>query len=285
MRPVTRCSAATGTPTATGPGAPRTTSCLTSSARTPACSIRWAFAKGACSPNAAFAVVRGDGSATCFVFGGVDGTRELGGAWNEWGADLAVNYQGPRQSTVNIGLAPNQEFFAGRTYHNFRQSVSGSIQASRDVNLEMFVNWGDAIDFTNQRAAKFVTFSPGATVNLGRRIRGELSYARQVFETEDGDRVFAVDIPQARVLYHFNRRTFLRAILQYRDVKRNPGQYVIPVSGEDSGFLSQLLFSYRIDAQTVFLLGYSDNYAGTDRIDLTQTDRTFFAKLSYAFLF
>ena len=114
---------------------------------------------------------------------------------------------------------------------------------------------------------------------------GEVSWVRQTFESLAGDRVFVADIPQARLLYHFSRRTFVRAILQHRDVDRNPSQYIVPVNRENRTLLSQLLFSYRLDAQTVFLAGYSDNYAGTESIDLTQTDRAVFVKLSYAWLF
>jgi len=220
-----------------------------------------------------------------FVFAGMDAQRQLEGEWTEWGGDFGAVYQGTRQSSISFNVAPNQEFFAGRTYHNFRQSVEASIQVTSDINVGAFVNWGETIDFTNRRPADFVTFGPSATLNLGRRMHAEVSYIRQVLETEAGARIFAVDLPQARLLYHFNGRTFLRAILQYQNVKLNQEQYQIPVPREQSDFLSQLLFSYRVNAQTVFLLGYSDNYFGDQNLDLTQTDRTLFAKLSYAFLF
>ncbi|HUF18926.1 MAG TPA: hypothetical protein VMS12_12855, partial [Thermoanaerobaculia bacterium] len=72
---------------------------------------------------------------------------------------------------------------------------------------------------------------------------------------------------------------------QYRSVERDPDQYVIPVGRKSNGLLTQLLVSYRLDAQTVFLAGYSDNYSGTEQIDLTQTNRAVFVKLAYAWLF
>jgi hypothetical protein len=220
-----------------------------------------------------------------FSLGG-DVTKQYDDEWTEWGADVVATYEGPHQSRISSNIfAPNQEFFAGRVYHNVRHNIDASIQATRDVNLGLFVNWGETIDFTNERAADFVTVAPSANFDVGRHIRGEFSWQRQTFWTEAGNRVFVVDIPQARMLYHFNRRAFVRAILQYRDVAREPDQYIVPVPREDRGFLSQLLFSYRLDAQTVFLAGYSDNYAGTDQIDLTRTDRAVFVKLSYAWLF
>jgi hypothetical protein len=88
------------------------------------------------------------------------------------------------------------------------------------------------------------------------------------------------------MFYHFNGRSFLRAILQYEWLERNPALYENPASveRETKDLLTQLLFSYRLNSQTVFLLGYADNYAGIDRIDLTQTDRTVFLKIGYALL-
>ncbi len=48
---------------------------------------------------------------------------------------------------------------------------------------------------------------------------------------------------------------------------------------------SQLLFSYKINPQTLFYLGYSDNHLRDDEVlSLTRADRTFFAKFSYAWL-
>jgi hypothetical protein len=45
----------------------------------------------------------------------------------------------------------------------------------------------------------------------------------------------------------------------------------------------QLLFSYKINPQTVFFLGYSDNLYEDDALDtLEKTDRTWFMKIGYA---
>ena len=217
---------------------------------------------------------------------GADGTRQFDGAWNEWGGDVVVTYQGPYESEISANVfAPNQEFFDGRVYHNTRRNVSARMQATRDVGVGLSASWGEAIDFTNSRPAEFVTLVPSANVNIGRRIHGEGSWTHQTFRTVAGDRIFTVDIPQARLLYHFSRRAFVRAILQYRDVERVPRQYIVPVGAKTQGFLSQLLFSYRLDAQTVLLFGYSDNYSGNERVDLTRTNRTLFLKVGYAWLF
>ncbi len=45
---------------------------------------------------------------------------------------------------------------------------------------------------------------------------------------------------------------------------------------------TQLLFSYRVNPQTVFLTGYSDAADGSGT-DLIRVNRTFFLKVGYAF--
>jgi hypothetical protein len=203
-----------------------------------------------------------------YVSAGADATQQYEGDWNEWGADFNASYEGPRQSQVEIGLAPNQEYYAGRTYHNFRWSTSASIQATPDVNLGLAIRGGETIDFNNAQQADSITISPSATINLGRRMSGEIYYDYQELQTKEGEHIYTVHLPQARLLYHFNRRSFLRAILQYEEIDYG-------TSTEDN-LLSQLLFSYRVNAQTVFLAGYSD----------TDTDKgQVFVKVGYAFLF
>lgn len=74
----------------------------------------------------------------------------------------------------------------------------------------------------------------------------------------------------------------MRAIVQYRRVDRTPSLYSVPVNVKDESVLTQLLFSYKVNPQTVWFVGYGDNYLGTERYDLTQRSRTFFTKLGYA---
>lgn len=211
-----------------------------------------------------------------FLSSGIDGTREFNGRWNEWGADIGATYQGPRQTTISFNLAPNQEYFDGTTYQNFRHAFSVSTQLSRDVAVALNINRGESIDFNNSRPAEFITISPGANLNIGRRFRGEVDYAYQQFETKAGAHIFTVHLPQARMLYHFSRRAFVRTVLQYQSVD-------FADESDSRELLTQLLFSYRVNAQTVFLAGYSDNYEG--EIDLSRTERAVFVKVGYAWLF
>lgn len=206
---------------------------------------------------------------------GVDVTREFNGEWQEWGADIGGTYQGPLQSLVRINLAPNQEHYRGVTYHNFRQSVYAEFYPHPDLRTGFEVASGETIDYNAGRAAEFLQLGPSISLNLGRHFKGELAHAYQVLDTAAGERIYSVHLPQARLLYHFNRRAFVRSVLQYQMLD-TPG-------GDAKELLTQLLFSYRVNAQTVFLAGYSDNYEGEQ--DLSRTRRAVFVKLGYAFLF
>lgn len=220
-----------------------------------------------------------------FVFGSIDGTREHGGVFNEWGSDLVVTYQGPRQSEVRLVVAPNQEHFLGNTYYNPRYSIFGGLQPTGSSNVAMSVRWGKAIDFANNRQGEFVAVAPELGFRLGRHFEGSIDWTHQTFDVQGG-RLFTVDLAQTRMLYHFNGRSFLRAIFQYEWLERDPDLYRDPgsVRRKTEDLLSQLLFTYRLNAQTVFLVGYSDTYAGVDRVDFAQTERTVFLKIGYALL-
>ena len=92
-------------------------------------------------------------------------------------------------------------------------------------------------------------------------------------------RMFSFDFDE---IYNFNKRTFVRGIIQYQHISRNTDMYLFPVSEGTKTVFTQLLFSYKINPQTVLFLGYSDNNRGMPGIDITKTDRSFFFKFGYA---
>ncbi|MDH5468829.1 MAG: hypothetical protein OEY25_15560, partial [Candidatus Aminicenantes bacterium] len=77
---------------------------------------------------------------------------------------------------------------------------------------------------------------------------------------------------------------FFRAIIQYVDYDYNASNYTFEKDPKFKRFFTQLLFSYKINPRTLLFLGYSDNYFGGQEYGLTQSDRTFFIKLGYAWV-
>ena len=58
----------------------------------------------------------------------------------------------------------------------------------------------------------------------------------------------------------------------------------LDVAGRSKRLATQLLFSWKLNPQTVAYLGYSDTSFAGDDYDLTRADRTFFAKVGYAWV-
>ena len=60
--------------------------------------------------------------------------------------------------------------------------------------------------------------------------------------------------------------------------------YATTVARESRDIFAQLLFSYKVNAQTALYFGYVSGASETDQSPLTQTNRTVFGKVSYAWL-
>lgn len=193
-------------------------------------------------------------------------------------------YEGRRQSFVQLGIRPNRERFLGETYENLRSDLRMSIRPTGDFFAELFLRGGEIIDFTNARQSEFLRVVPKIEFNLGPRVSGVAEHLHEEFWIDEGTFLEA-DLTQATLRYFFNVRTFFRAIVQYQQIERDLSLFEVtgPAAEEDDLF-TQLLFSYKLNPQTVLFAGYSDTRLGGESIDLTQADRTFFLKVGYAFL-
>jgi hypothetical protein len=200
-------------------------------------------------------------------------------------ADLVASYEGPLQSQITVGLRPNfVETFRGVHYDNFRQDMTLAIRPSGNLGLSLYMRRGEVIDFANQRQAHLLLLHPIVDFRFGRHVFGNLDYINQEF-TFRGDRYLEAALTQATLRYHLNVRAYVRAIAQYRQVDRVPSRFNNPrVPPQEEDLLTQLLFSYKLNPQTVLLVGYSDFSLGNQEIDLTRTARTFFLKIGYAWL-
>ncbi len=211
--------------------------------------------------------------------------RDDNGARFEKGTNLTFIYEGPRQSIVQWAVRDNFEAFLGQSFDNPRTDLYVSMRPSKRTELEVLLRGGKVIDFVNVRQADFFTGRAEVKVKLGRGFTGELSHNLQELSVDEGTFLTA-NLTQATLIYHFNHRAFVRAIVQYNDTERVPELHNVPSTVEPNlrTALTQGLFSYKLNAKTVLFLGYSDNYLGTGSMAVDQTDRTFFLKLGYAWL-
>mgnify|MGYP002623995587 CR=1 FL=1 len=212
----------------------------------------------------------------------VDGNQINGGIW------AGLNYRGPGQ--LSIGIWPNlfmKEYLAGTTYEGMSQlwfdvraAPAGWWSAGVNGNV------GDALDFANERLGSETRLSPDLSLRIGRNVEASVSHTWQRL-SHGGDRVFTANLTQLRTVYSFSPRSFVRALVQYRRTDRDPGVYVDTVDRRAERTVLQLLYAYKLNPQTVFFLGYSENGEGAvdpdrRRTPLTVQGRTLFLKLGYA---
>jgi hypothetical protein len=210
----------------------------------------------------------------------------LGGQLTTEGVWGNIYFEGPLQTFFWINPDRVHEYFEGQIFAQTRLWSGWGIRPSGNVGVNLQFNTGDAIDFTNAQKAFRLDVSPSVDLRLGRHVDVRLSHRWQRLSAE-GTEIFTANLSQVRAVYNFNPRTFVRAIAQFRNTDRNPALYDDEVNLDEQNLFSQLLFSYKVNPQTVFFLGYSDTREGsTDEafqtIPLTQSSRTFFMKLGYA---
>ncbi len=195
--------------------------------------------------------------------------------------NIQANYQGPLQSTVVTHLQRSREFYLTEYYDLNQAVLFVEMKPVSGLRFNVVTQYGDTIDYSNARQAIGLNLLPSVEFSLGRHINVNFQHAFQRLSLE-GDEIFTANLSQVRLIYNFNVRTFFRVIVQYLDVSRNPDLYLFPTPDKMQTIFTQFLFSYKLNPQTVLFIGYSDNYLGMMDIDITQTNRTFFVKLGYA---
>lgn len=215
---------------------------------------------------------------------GVFSTRvqDQAGTLTDQVIDLFANVSGPLQSFLEVSLERNRERFGGILHEDLtRVQVFGSFQPSGRLRLSMFVDTGDVVDFFNNQPADQLVLEPSAEVKLGQHINVKLDHRRQTLDVPGGE-LFTANLSQLRVVYNVNVRMFVRVILQRFDITRTTSLFPTAITPDEEELFTQLLFSYKLNPQTVLFAGYSDNRFGDDNLSLTQADRTVFVKLGYA---
>ncbi len=147
----------------------------------------------------------------------------------------------------------------------------------------MFIEYGSQVDFANSQLGDEFRFEPSVEWNINRHLLLKLDATLVDFDSQEGVQIFNANLYDLRLTWQFSLRSFIRFTTQYRDIDRNVDEYIDDVDANTRGIGRQLLYSYKINPQTVFFLGYSDNHYEDDDLNtLEQIDRTFFMKIGYA---
>ena len=175
----------------------------------------------------------------------------------------------------------DMERYEGVEFFKTNAFLGGGFAASRRLSAGGFFNWGDQVRYGDDPfLGNGATATLFASVRPMSRLNADLNFiTSRLHDPRSAEQVFDVKIYRALTTYQFTNRLLLRNILEYNAF---------------SGTLAaNLLVTYRVNAGTVFFVGYDDHYQQGDLIDSTifpttrfeQTNRAIFTKLSYLFRF
>jgi len=215
---------------------------------------------------------------------------ETGGDWDrietqagglleeEW--ESFAGFVGKKQLNVYVGGGARERVFQGIAFDQDFAWTFASIQPTGSLEIGAEISLGDAIDITGlrpgdqQRVTSYVDWKPGRHLQL------KLDHTRSQLDIAAG-RLFAADQAELRLVYQFNRRTFVRFIGQLTAVERDPTLYSAAVERRVRDAFGQLLGSYKISPQTAIFLGYTSGLAEVPGSGLTETGNTIFFKVGY----
>jgi hypothetical protein len=217
---------------------------------------------------------------------GLNGGRSetTGGQFMNRNIQPSISFQGPWQSFARLGLNERKEYWNGVTYDIKGRQIFGQFRPRSGLNINMNLNRGEQIDFTNSRLADQWRYQPTIDWNATRHLLVRLRYTSDHLTTKAGATIFDAALTDLRLTWQFNVRSFVRLTLQGQDIERNVAEYVNPLTDPHTESLAtQLLYSYKLNPQTVLFAGYSDNQIDDSLTgNMEMTGRTFFFKLSYA---
>ncbi|MCJ7681681.1 MAG: hypothetical protein MUP70_13205, partial [Candidatus Aminicenantes bacterium] len=215
------------------------------------------------------------------VYGGL--AYDYDGNRTDSDVHLQAIYMGPLQSEFYAIYGHSEELYVNQPFNLDEFMFMAAMKPVGGLSFSLMTRFGDSIDYNNVRLADGLILAPALEFNLGRHFNVNLQHTMQRLSLS-GDQIFTANLSQLKFVYNFSVRMFVRAIVQYLDIARNPDLFLFPVTDKTNTLFTQFLFSYKLNPQTVLFLGYSDNYLGFTGIDTTQINRTFFVKIGYAWL-
>ena len=213
-----------------------------------------------------------------------DRTEDQSGLKLEEETEFFLNMNGPMQSFLNGLFGGSKTYWNGRYFNEQFNQVQIGFSPSTDLTLGMRIRIEDVVDFANTRLGKSTRYGPQMRYQWGRHLQLDFEHTIQQFDV-DGGRLFTARLTGLRSIWQFDTRSALRFTLQHSDTERSRQLYTFPVRKLQRELTTQLLYSFKLNAATRFFIGYSDAGFRDDRYEsLINTNRTWFAKLSYAWL-
>ena len=200
------------------------------------------------------------------------------------GLGLGLNFSFAHNISFSADMNRDMERFLGTKFEKTRFSVRGNMNTSRSYSFGGNVRVGDQILYSDNPALGYqVGWSVNAQVRPTPSISSRLSLSATRL-TIDGIEEFDVKILRATTTYQVTEKLGLRNITEFDSLNKKLD--------------FNLLATYRVNAGTVFFLGYDDHYRRASLIEgdldgngieeqlfftgnLRRTNRAMFVKLQY----
>ncbi len=211
---------------------------------------------------------------------------DYGGILQDENIGLQLAFTFAQNITLNANVNRDMERFGGINFHQKGFSVRGNIDTNPKYSFGGNLSRGDQIYYVGSSLGYQVGWSVNSTLRPLDRLQTRLSLnSRRLTDPRNGDEeLFSVKIIRGTTNIQFTDRLGMRNITEYN-------------TGNDT-FNFNVLFNYRINAGTVFFLGYDDHYQQADLIEgdrdgdglreqlfytggLQRTNRAIFLKLQY----
>jgi hypothetical protein len=213
-------------------------------------------------------------------------TYSVDGSMLDRSTNAFVSFQGPMQSYIRFSAGPGSRVWNGQRFDGNGMSVYSQLRPRGGLSVQMFAHYGEEVDLANTRLAAERRWRPNVEWNVNQHLLLRLQHTASTLTAKTGQRIFEANLTDLRATWQFNVRSFMRFTMQRQDVQRNVAMYVDPTTQAKSLTLgTQLLYAYKLNPQTVLYVGAASNGMEDDRtVDLMHTNRTVFAKISYAWL-
>jgi len=199
---------------------------------------------------------------------------------------LSMNFSFARNISFSATLSDRLERFLDTDFELRRFSLRGSVNSSRTYQFGANFSTGDQVRFSaTPFLGRGTSWGINATLRPVSRLQTALNLnSSRLRDPRDDTEVFGVKILRMRTDLQVTDRVAVRNIIEFNSLRET--------------FDFNVLVNYRINAGTVFYVGYDDHYRQADLIfgdrdgdgiddqlfitdDLRRTSRAVFVKLQY----
>ena len=158
-----------------------------------------------------------------------------------------------------------------QSYANYFAQIDPSRRFTR-IGVQGYA--GQQIDYASSVVGNGANVTLFATIRPLDQLTFDITSGHE-WLNHSGQRAYTAQVERVKTVYSFSAKSLVRLIGQYVDTKYPGNVY-------DGGFTGSILYSYKVNWQTVLFVGYGDDRLLTENDKLVRTGRSFFLKVSYA---